>query len=57
MTLQSDFVGPGGSSVAPPEALKDCAMRFVMLARNPRLHPFYWANFIQSGDWSPLDRQ
>jgi CHAT domain-containing protein len=28
-----------------------------MLARNPRLHPFYWANFIQSGDWSPLDRR
>jgi CHAT domain-containing protein len=27
-----------------------------MLARNPRLHPFYWANFIQSGDWTPLDR-
>ena len=27
-----------------------------MLARNPRLHPFYWANFIQSGDWSPLDQ-
>ena len=23
-----------------------------MLARNPRLHPFYWANFIQSGDWT-----
>jgi CHAT domain-containing protein len=27
-----------------------------MLARNPRLHPFYWANFIQSGDWNPLDK-
>ena len=26
-----------------------------MLARNPRLHPFYWANFIQSGDWAPLN--
>jgi CHAT domain-containing protein/Tfp pilus assembly protein PilF len=26
-----------------------------MLVRNPRLHPFYWANFIQSGDWAPLD--
>jgi CHAT domain-containing protein/tetratricopeptide (TPR) repeat protein len=26
-----------------------------MLARNPRLHPFYWANFIQSGDWAPLE--
>jgi CHAT domain-containing protein/Tfp pilus assembly protein PilF len=27
-----------------------------LLARNPGLHPFYWANFIQSGDWAPLDR-
>ena len=27
-----------------------------MLSANPRLHPFYWANFIQSGDWTPLDR-
>ena len=26
-----------------------------MLARNPHLHPFYWANFIQSGDWAALD--
>jgi CHAT domain-containing protein/tetratricopeptide (TPR) repeat protein len=26
-----------------------------LLARNPRLHPFYWANFIQSGDWAALD--
>lgn len=25
-----------------------------MLKRNPRLHPFYWANFIQSGDWKSL---
>jgi CHAT domain-containing protein/Tfp pilus assembly protein PilF len=26
-----------------------------LLTRNPRLHPFYWANFIQFGDWTPLD--
>lgn len=26
-----------------------------LLGRNPRLHPFYWANFIQSGDWTELD--
>jgi CHAT domain-containing protein/Tfp pilus assembly protein PilF len=26
-----------------------------MLKRNRQLHPFYWANFIQSGDWSSLD--
>jgi CHAT domain-containing protein/Tfp pilus assembly protein PilF len=26
-----------------------------LLTRNPSLHPFYWANFIQFGDWTPLD--
>jgi len=26
-----------------------------LLKRNERLHPFYWANFIQYGDWANLD--
>ena len=26
-----------------------------MLKRNPHLHPFYWANFIQSGEWADLN--
>ena len=26
-----------------------------MLSRNNQLHPFYWANFIQSGEWANLD--
>jgi CHAT domain-containing protein len=26
-----------------------------MLRHDPRLHPFYWANFIQSGEWANLD--
>jgi CHAT domain-containing protein len=26
-----------------------------MLSRNKQLHPFYWANFIQSGEWANLD--
>jgi len=30
------------------------AVQFDMLKRNPRLHPFYWANFIQSGEWANL---
>ena len=25
-----------------------------MLKRNGREHPFYWASFIQSGEWSNL---
>jgi CHAT domain-containing protein/Tfp pilus assembly protein PilF len=30
-------------------------VQLEMLRRNPRLHPFYWANFIQSGEWANLD--
>ncbi|MBA3513230.1 MAG: CHAT domain-containing protein [Pyrinomonadaceae bacterium] len=26
-----------------------------LLRRNRQLHPFYWANFIQSGEWANLD--
>ena len=26
-----------------------------LLARDPKLHPFYWANFIQSGAWAELE--
>jgi CHAT domain-containing protein len=34
------------------------ALRLVqldMLKRDPKLHPFYWANFIQSGEWANLE--
>ena len=34
------------------EALRQ--VQLGMLKRNPQLHPFYWANFIQSGDWTSL---
>jgi CHAT domain-containing protein len=33
------------------------AMRKVqlqLLSSNPKLHPFYWANFIQVGEWASL---
>jgi CHAT domain-containing protein/Tfp pilus assembly protein PilF len=30
-------------------------VQLEMLRRNPKLHPFYWANFIQSGEWANLD--
>jgi len=26
-----------------------------MLKRESRKHPFYWASFIQAGDWTSLD--
>ncbi|HTG92366.1 MAG TPA: CHAT domain-containing tetratricopeptide repeat protein [Pyrinomonadaceae bacterium] len=30
-------------------------VQLEMLSRNNQLHPFYWANFIQSGEWANLD--
>ena len=35
------------------EALRQ--VQLDMLKQNPNLHPFYWANFIQSGEWANLD--
>src|SRR5439155_7004589 len=29
--------------------------QLAMLKRKGREHPFYWASFIQAGDWTPLD--
>ena len=28
--------------------------KLAMLKRKNREHPFFWAGFIQSGDWGPL---
>ena len=28
--------------------------KIAMLKRPARQHPFYWASFIQSGEWTPL---
>lgn len=32
-------------------------VQLEMLAHNKQLHPFYWANFIQSGEWANLHGQ
>ena len=29
--------------------------KLEMLKRNGRQHPFYWASFIQFGEWASLD--
>jgi CHAT domain-containing protein len=29
--------------------------KLAMLKQKPRQHPFYWASFIQSGEWAGLD--
>ena len=28
--------------------------QLALLARQNRRHPYYWASFIQAGDWRPL---
>ena len=33
------------------EALRKAQLRLL----DDRLHPFYWANFIQSGEWTAID--
>lgn len=33
------------------------AVQLEMLKRNGKLHPFYWANFIESGEWADLTGQ
>jgi CHAT domain-containing protein len=35
------------------EGLRQVQLR--MLRRKDRLHPFYWAAFIQSGEWANLE--
>jgi CHAT domain-containing protein/Tfp pilus assembly protein PilF len=37
------------------EALRQT--KLAMLKRKDRQHPFYWASFIQSGEWASLDGQ
>jgi len=35
------------------EALRQAQL--TMLRRKGREHPYYWASFIQSGEWAPLN--
>jgi CHAT domain-containing protein len=35
------------------EALRQT--KLAMLKRREAQHPFYWASFIQSGEWASLD--
>jgi CHAT domain-containing protein/Tfp pilus assembly protein PilF len=41
------------SGAGRADALRD--VQLEMLRGTPRSHPFYWASFIQSGDWRPMD--
>ncbi len=43
------------SGLGRGEALRQ--VQLAMLKRKGRDHPFYWASFIQAGDWAPLERR
>jgi CHAT domain-containing protein len=51
-TLMTSYYQNLKQGVGRGEALRQ--VQLDMLKKNPRLHPFYWANFIQSGDWGNL---
>ena len=40
---------------SPYMAIANRQAELMMLKRKGREHPFFWASFIQSGDWRPLD--
>jgi len=40
------------SGIGRGDALRETEL--AMMARAGRRHPFYWAGFIQAGDWTPL---
>lgn len=38
------------------EALREVQLQMLRNVKNDRTHPYYWASFIQSGDWRPITR-
>jgi len=51
--LMTDFYTGLKSGLGRGEALRQAQL--AMLKRKGRQHPFYWASFIQSGEWASLD--
>jgi CHAT domain-containing protein len=51
--LMTDFYTGLKSGLGRSEALR--LAQLAMLKRKGRQHPFYWASFIQSGEWASLD--
>jgi len=41
------------SGLGRGEALREAQL--AMLKRKGREHPFYWASFIEAGEWADLD--
>lgn len=52
-TLMTSYYQNLKAGMGRGEALRQ--VQLGMLKKNPKLHPFYWANFIQAGDWASLD--
>ncbi|MFL6229779.1 MAG: CHAT domain-containing tetratricopeptide repeat protein [Pyrinomonadaceae bacterium] len=52
-TLMTDYYRNLKRGLGRGDALRQ--VQLEMLRRNPKLHPFYWANFIHSGEWASLD--
>jgi CHAT domain-containing protein len=52
-TLMTSYYQNLKAGMGRGEALRQ--VQLDMLKKNPNLHPFYWANFIQAGEWANLD--
>jgi CHAT domain-containing protein len=52
-TLMTNYYQNLKQGMGRGEALRQ--VQLDMLKKNPKLNPFYWANFIQSGDWGNLE--
>jgi len=50
--LMADYYKNLKRGLGRGEALRQ--VQLTMLRQNRNLHPFYWANFIQAGDWTEL---
>jgi CHAT domain-containing protein len=53
--MMTNYYGGLKHGLGRGEALRQAQL--AMLKRKGREHPFYWASFIQSGEWANLDGQ
>jgi CHAT domain-containing protein len=53
--LMADYYKNLKQGLGRGESLRQVQLH--LLKTNPQLQPFYWANFIQSGEWANLDGQ
>ena len=50
----ASYYGGLNKGLGRGEALRRAEL--AIRARKGLEHPFYWASFIQAGDWSPVDQ-